>query len=428
VNRIDGLLRYYGLRKPYDLATAGLVLACVLFLVFLACAALVWYLSGELTLWSPRSRFVAYLMGTLLAAALLSRRHRLAMVLLCWCLLEFGLATTTALASRWGWGASRFPRNHTAEARFEYHALLQKVPKPGFGGVEGRTTASRKVRVKHNSDGFRGAEVQALGAETRLIIAYGGSSTYDIAVDQGRTWVEELERRLGPRYTVLNFGVPGYTTQEHLIQTAFYGEFRGRRPACALYYIGWNDIRNAHIPDLDPGYADFHALGQLDNFRIREAWLDPVSFSPVVLMLAQWLQTVTSVIPLPPDVGEPLDAPASDPRLDAIYRSNVAALVALNRSRQVIPIFIGQLLNKAEFTADRSSAWIPRVQSRHVWDLQAHFNEVLEAQAALLGAAYIDPGIDRFEDADFADEGHFSEAGARKFAGIVYPKVAELCH
>jgi lysophospholipase L1-like esterase len=67
------------------------------------------------------------------------------------------------------------------------------------------------------------------------------------------------------------------------------------------------------------------------------------------------------------------------------------------------------------------------VQGRHVWDLQAHFNGVLEAQASELGAAYIDPGIDNFAETDFADEGHFSAAGAEKFAAIVHPKVAELC-
>ena len=59
--------------------------------------------------------------------------------------------------------------------------------------------------------------------------------------------------------------MPGYTTVEHLIQTAFYQDKFGKPPRCAIYYVGWNDLRNAHIPDLDPGYADFHLPSQIDS-------------------------------------------------------------------------------------------------------------------------------------------------------------------
>jgi lysophospholipase L1-like esterase len=152
-----------------------------------------------------------------------------------------------------------------------------------------------------------------------------------------------------------------------------------------------------------------------------------VRCSPLALLLARWVQAQTSVIPQPPSVGEPLAEPASDPRLEAIYRNNIAALHALNRSRQVTPIFVGQVLNRSQLTAETSYGWLPRVQDRHVWDLQEHFNGILQAEAAALGAEYIDVDGDTFEPGDFVDQGHFSESGASKFAAILYPQVAQRC-
>ena len=425
---IDRFLRCYGFRKPFDMATALLFLLNALFLAVLAATGVAWYLMGELTFWSPRSIFITYLAATLLAAALLSRRHLLSLVLLSLCILEFGLAGATEVLKQQGWSASLLPVDVADEQRFVYHPLLQKVPKPGFGGGHGARASHRHTLVKHNSDGFRGEEVRALKEGTKLVFAYGGSSTYDVAVDQGKTWVEELERRLGSDYTVLNFGVPGYSSQEHVIQTAFYEDFHGIRPRCALYYVGWNDIRNAHIPNLDRGYADSHALIQLDSFLVREARIYFARFSPLLLMFVRFVQARTSVIPPPPTHGRASPEPAPDPRLEAIYRNNIAALEALNRSRGITPIFVGQLLNRARLTEARSFGWMPLVQERHIWAMQERFNQVLGDQAAALGAHYIDPGVDAFEDADFVDEGHFSAAGAKKFAAILHPQIASVCH
>ena len=66
------------------------------------------------------------------------------------------------------------------------------------------------------------------------------------------------------RCAVINHGVPGYSSVEHVVQTAFYDHAFGRRPDCALYYVGWNDLRSAGLPHLDSGYADYHLRSQID--------------------------------------------------------------------------------------------------------------------------------------------------------------------
>jgi lysophospholipase L1-like esterase len=57
----------------------------------------------------------------------------------------------------------------------------------------------------------------------------------------------------------------------------------------------------------------------------------------------------------------------------------------------------------------------------------AHFNRLLQREAAALGDRYIDVPTDGFLAADFIDEGHFSPSGALRFAAAVAPAVAETC-
>src|SRR5262249_28970411 len=125
-----------------------------------------------------------------------------------------------------------------------------------------------------------------------VIAAVGGSTTYGFGAAEGQTWPDALERKLGPEYAVLNYGVLTYSTVEHIIQTAFYMTAYGVSPRCAIYYVGWNDIRNAHIPHLDPGYADFHLVNKMDVLEVRKIKtpLIAIEVSPLVGILAPYLQ------------------------------------------------------------------------------------------------------------------------------------------
>ena len=57
----------------------------------------------------------------------------------------------------------------------------------------------------------------------------------------------------------------------------------------------------------------------------------------------------------------------------------------------------------------------------------AHTNRLLQREAAALGDRYIDVPANSFSDTDFIDEGHFSPAGALRFAREIAPTVAEAC-
>ena len=139
-----------------------------------------------------------------------------------------------------------------------------------------------------------------------MVAVFGGSATYDIAVSDEDTWVNRLEQPLGPDdFAVINHGVPGYSTVEHVIQTAFYADAFGVRPTCALYYIGWNDIRNAHINDLDPGYARFHLRSLVDGLQVRRYGGAYRSISPLFTVAARLVSQEMETIRPPELRGEP---------------------------------------------------------------------------------------------------------------------------
>ena len=117
--------------------------------------------------------------------------------------------------------------------------------------------------------------------------------------------------------------------------------------------------------------------------------------------------------------------------LKTIFRRNVAAIAAINNSRQIKTIFIGQILNRKELDSgkyhDVVRFWLPFVKNEDMWTLQSEFNGLLKSDAAKDGYAYIDADVDKFDKSDFADTGHFSAQGAKKFASVISEEVRQAC-
>ena len=71
--------------------------------------------------------------------------------------------------------------------------------------------------------GLRGNEVAAIKpCGGRRIAALGGSTTYGTRVLDDEMWPSLLQRDLGAGWEVLNLAVPGYSTVENVIQSAFW--------------------------------------------------------------------------------------------------------------------------------------------------------------------------------------------------------------
>ncbi|MBF0213109.1 MAG: hypothetical protein HQM00_06035 [Magnetococcales bacterium] len=330
-----------------------------------------------------------------------SGRHRLAWWILAFVVIDLTFGVVTHKLSRAGPGRSFLPENHL-QSRFQYHPLLQAVPTPGY----------RDRRHEHDERGLRRS--LPVNRQRPSIAVFGGSTTYDIGVRNRETWPERLEESLHGAANVLNFGVPGYSTAEHLIQTAFYLDPQRDRLRCAIYYVGWNDIRNSFLPKLDPGYADFHLPSQIDNLDARRrSFLH--SFSLGVL-LDRMLHLQFDSLPGAPDYRREPEGSGVDARLMELYRRNVGNIARLAHDRGVRVLFVAQLLNEGRLSGEGRYGWLPMVRDREVPVIQEAFNQALVETGREQGFEVLRIGSGVFEDRDFVDNGHFSVEGARKFA------------
>jgi lysophospholipase L1-like esterase len=313
-----------------------------------------------------------------------------------------------------------FPATATANVgQFQYHPLLQVIPTPNYSRLH-------PFAISHDSNGIRGPERTSTELKQQVVIAtVGSSTTYDVAVPNGQTWSDDLEQQLGRGYAVINHGVPGYTSVENLLQTLFYLDTYGVRPHCAVY-LGWNDIINAHLPNLDPAYANFHLLNQFDIMNVRKKPLE-VSFSPLARIMNRSLQAAFDPVPLAPNFLNDPPVPGTDARLEQIFRRNLEAIAAINRERQIISIFVGQVWNRAKLQSKERYGFFPLVRDVDVWPLEDHFNAIVKATADSIGVPNFIPPIDEFQDNDFADRDHFSAKGAAKFALMITPIVKSSC-
>jgi hypothetical protein len=430
--------KYYGFSKPYNFNVAIPALLNVpfllLFLIKLYGSLLRdsrTHLDGDLGQFGPFSAyeiyyFYAYVFLGFLLFNFFIKNNRIYWPLFIWFSLELCLGV---------WGAGLAPLDSKTEFahRYNYHPLLQGTPVPNFSGRNG------DLAIVHNALGMRDSSNSPADLKREgLLFVFGGSTTYDVQVSQGSTWVEKLNQRLGEPYKLFNLGVPGYSTSEHVIQTAFYGDINGIYPSCAIYYVGWNDIRSSHVADLDRGYANYSVISQTGNMSTRRSQ-NLMTISPFIKLALKTISYFVDTVPYPNPKLDESAAGRDNIPLKTIFQRNVASIAAINNSRKVKTIFIGQLLNRDKLSEpDRSATglwgsapswnvYMPFLGKKDTWNTQAEFNDLLKSNSLKAGYTYIDPGIDKFDKSDFVDSGHFSPSGAEKFASRIADEVRQAC-
>jgi hypothetical protein len=293
--------------------------------------------------------------------------------------------------------------------RFDKHPILVARPHPGDFGFG----------INHDS-GFRRVTVnEGKVPDPRYIYVFGGSTAYDVGTRDRETWASRLSALLGPDFAVENYGVPGYSSLQALLQSLFV--FRDRPPSCAIYYEGWNDLFYAHYRDLP---ANFIAL----NAEHLEESLFPSRPQGVLETYSIFYRMAKSAL-MPRSggqfTGEVSDQP--DPQLSQIYRDNMRLIALIGQQFHVKVVFVPQLLNYARLTTDQRS-YPPFIRDRDMKKLMGLLNDDLADVARQSGAAFLtSPLATEWSDGDFADVGHFNAAGDEKFAKTIVDDVRRIC-
>lgn len=306
---------------------------------------------------------------------------------------------------------------------FEVHPYLVGRLKSNINvSNNGKTIKSNK---QHNR--WTGAPEDA-GQLIRVAIL-GGSTAFGTGVTDSESWPALLQQKLGNKYLVSNYGMPGYSTAEAIIQMGLLvPEFK---PHIVIFYQGWNDIRNYHIQELGADYYA-HGMMQFTNLRINNNAAETSFFqkagdvSAIFKFLKILQQDVIEERTYQPK-GPTFDEP--DQFVDYIYERNLDVLYTLAHRINAKSIFIPQILNYEAYRGkDTARLWTPHIQDKAMPKLMERFNDIMnnicnERQpdcVVLESLRKVD-----WSTADFVDEGHLSKQGGMRFVEIVAERLKE---
>lgn len=307
----------------------------------------------------------------------------------------------------------------TSDAVFEPHPYLVARPR-GNARVE-RSGATITTTALHTRT--TGARPPRPGAIAVAVV--GGSTTFGTRLSDADSWPWLLQERLGDGYTVVNFGVPGYSTAENIVQMALLVPEAGAH--IVVFYEGWNDIRNYHWPGFQPDYY-WHGMTQFDTL-IPPA-LDRASFLTRAARFSFLLRMLGGAVGVRLDAAGDEPSSAPDPEVDRVYVRNLTTLKALAARFDMHALFVPQVLNDEGLRrAGAQTGWTPYVQSAALVPLMRRFNGLMagvcgpeETRCTFVGEPLTAP----WSNDDFLDEGHLSRRGGEKLADMLAARISQL--
>jgi lysophospholipase L1-like esterase len=337
------------------------------------------------------------------------------------------------LAGRFRHGA--WPQTRAADF-YEQIRLLRRVYRShAYLNTGPRESSSVEVfgkSVTVNRLGYRSPDRSlAKPAGVRRVLLSGGSTTFDVlARDNASAWPSLLEARLraeGRAVEVWNSGFPGWTSLENVISLTIRD--LDLQPDLAVLYQGINDLQPASHEPFDRQYERGHAEISRRALGLElppPSWIDR-------LLIVEWLRNRLR------GPSNPWDALGGGPpaqRRDGISSAGVAAFArnvrsfsALARSRGATVVLVTQpmRIRRAERSADLAylAGWYPELQPEAAPAALERLNEVTRRLAAAGEGTLADAAREiAWEDGDFGDPLHYTDAGRRKLVDYLAPRIA----
>jgi lysophospholipase L1-like esterase len=256
----------------------------------------------------------------------------------------------------------------------------------------------------------------------------GGSTTFGVGITDKASWPTRLQELLGVGYSVTNYGVPGYSTAEGIVQLALL--VPEIHPDIVVLYEGWNDIRNYHGVETGPDYYS-HGMSQYTTLKLA---------SPHYENLLTKLQDISAICRLAVALskkpvfqigsgnaqGEQIFG-TPDPFIDRIYLRNLRTMKVLTRQMPAYALFVPQVLDLSRYQGKKGSqGWTPHIANDAMPDLLRRFNLIMNQVCGPTesGCAVLKEVLaQKWEPEDFVDWGHFSASGSKKFAELVAARI-----
>lgn len=315
------------------------------------------------------------------------------------------------------WQADQHLISQSSEQLFELHPWLVARLRGGVKIQQGPKTVS-STPAHTRSTGADSAAPDAI-----RIAVVGGSTTFGSGLSDEDTWPTRLQALLGPGYRVTNYGMPGYSTAEGIIQMGLV--VPESRPDIVIFFEGWNDLRNSHLAGLGPDYYG-HGLRQYANLDVERpkptGFLGKLAEVSAIGHLA-FVLAKSGPAPKAKPVARGTLHTDPDSLVDRVYRRNLGTLKTLAQAMGAQVFFVPQLVDATRLTSDSTAhEWTPTLVDSAMPGLMARMNRIMagvcapgESRCRVLQ----DIAEHRWAHDDFMDEGHFVRKGSDTFAALL---------
>jgi lysophospholipase L1-like esterase len=285
-----------------------------------------------------------------------------------------------------------------------------------------------------NSLGFRGPEPPRDFASRLTILTIGGSTTECLFLTDGKTWTDEMARRLAetfPNVWVNNAGLDGQSTYGHLILLRSFVD--DLRPRVAVFLIGVNDIGLEASTPYDEALAPPRSRGRAMMSFIT----DHSELAGLVRNLLRIARTrreafghgqidVRTVPHLQDDEATSRETIATFSKPLPSFASRVAAIIDECRRHGIEPVLVTHPMLNGDALDPATGVDLSTIQVRGAangrlwWQVLERYNDVTRRVGKERGVLVVDAAREMPKDSRlFYDFMHYTNEGAKVLGDIV---------
>jgi len=303
-----------------------------------------------------------------------------------------------------------------------------------------------------NSLGFRGPDPPRDFANRLTIVAVGGSTTEGLFLSDGKTWTDQLARRVSrqrPDAWVNNAGFDGHSTFGHLM--LLRDVIVPLKPKVAVFLVGMNDVAIETVNKWDdsiapswipwrqrwnayetfmhetPWHAEWNFLTEHSEiFAIVESWRRMSRAREAAVIHDEWDLPSRPHLAVDPKAVETAVAGVSaglEP-----YANRLREIVSITRSQGILSVFLTQpaLIGNETDVDPATGVNLGTILARPgesgvvAWRRLELYNDVTRRVAREAGVTLIDLARMMPKDSRlFYDLGHYTNDGAMRVGDIV---------